>query len=1534
MIKLADYIISEKIHENNRISVYRGQTVPDRKPVVIKALKAEAANPAAVSRLMYEYEIARDLDIPGIVRPVRLERAGASLALIMEDTGAGSLRAYLSGHRPDLAAFLSLARQLTHTLGELHAKGVIHRDLKPDNILIQADTGEVKIIDFSTAAFFAGENENTPYSGTPVGTPEYMSPEQTGRMNRAVDYRSDFYALGVVFYEILTGRLPFQAGDPVQWAYVHMTQKPVPPEEINPGIPFALSRIMLKLLAKTPEERYQSTAGLLWDLTAWNQPSFLPGGRDFSPHFHLPRKLYGREKEAETLAWFFTRVCGGQAGTVMVHGYGGTGKTMLVGETMKSLVRENGYFISGKFDQLRQKVPYAPFVQALQDFIRQLMTESGEDLAAWRKRFFRALGRNGGVITQVIPEVALLLGKQVPAEPLHPAEAQNRFRMVFQKFFRVCARKEHPLILFLDDLHWADPESLQLIRHLAEDPGNRYLLLMGAYRDNEVPESHPLARTLKEMEEGGIPVQYLQLHPLSRSQAGQYIADTLQSAGEKAFSLAEVLHRKSGGNPFFLGQLLKSLYDEKGLRFNLQEGCWEWEAASLEEMDIPQDVVDFMLAKLRKLPGESRAILKAAACLGHAFDLQTLSLACEQSAWETVTCLRPAIQAGLVRPVIPAFEFFHDRIHEAAYALIPEEEKKQLHIKAGRLLLKHTGPDQLEEKIFAIMDQVNHGLDLIDDPRERLELARYNLKAGQKAKASAAYAAALSYFQAGLDLLPDRAWQEHYRLAYHLHLECAQCAYLCAYGEEAEKMFDLILDRAESRLDRADVYGLKMVLYAGVGKVTEAVQLGVSTLESFGVKLPLAPGKLDYLKEVLRYKWLMRRKSIEKLARLPEMKDPVQRKVAELIILLACVAYTSNPDLHGLVIIKSGNHSVTYGNTVGSAIGYLGYGITAGCVLGDYQAGHEFMQVSLRLAEKDGQSFTKCLVYFVVGGLISHWTQHAKRGIEYLSQSLRYSREAGEVLIMGYARSVILEIKYLIGMPLPEIEEEAAKCHRFARQMKQEALMNNVLIYQWMLSLLQGRQETSPPIPVEDFQKEPTLLATYDVAQMQMCYHFGNFAQGLVWAEEAGKRINSLMGFLLSAEYNFYYSLILAQLYPGAAPEKRRRYRKMIQKNQKQMKKWADSCPENFRHKYLLVAAEMARLTGQGQEAMDLYDQAAQSAQENGYIQNEALANELAARFYLGAGRNKVARTYLKDACRGYYRWGAGAKGRALREQYPHLLDNPPRGEQNLVIPSSSVSDSDSFGGWDLLTVRKALQNFSEERDPDKLLKNFLAIALESTGAAQGHLILEKEGELFVEGPEPVPLEKCSHLPRAVVRYVARTLETVVVNGGEPADIFARDPYLIKVHPKSLACFPMLFRGIPAGVLYLENSLMTGVFTPDRLETVKYLSTQMACLQAVEMIFTGDHTGIQSTGQPPLVEFLTDREGEVADLIAAGLSNKEISERLHLTVNTVKTHVKNIYGKLAVTNRVQVAARVKELKGNREGEAFPACAGEETGNYR
>ncbi len=1564
MFSLPDYTIIEDLYEYNCFKIFRAKKIQSQLPFIIKTLRV-GADQIDIAKLINEYEITRNLDIKGIFKPLKLEWAGLTVALIMDDTEAIPLNKYLQASRPDLSRFFFIAIQLTETLGELHQKGFIHRNLKPDAIFIHPDTNQVILTDFSITTHVSRESHNE-MTHSPAGTPAYMSPEQIGRLGGVVDHRSDFYSLGVVLYEMLTGQLPLQvqANHQLQWIYAHLAQKPANPGEINPDIPPALSAIIMKLLAKTAGKRYQTAWGIVADLKEcrrqWNQTGviqpFIPGRVDLSDRFRLPNKLYDREKEIKILLDTFESTRLGHPELMLVYGYAGTGKTALIHKTLKPLAAKKGYFIAGKSDQLQRNIPYAPFIQAFRDLMRQLLTESQEDLVAWKEKLLCTLGRNGAVITQVIPEVELIIGPQPPAEALQPREAQNRFFLVFRNFIRVFAQKEHPLVIFLDDLQWTDLASLHLLQYLCKFLDSFCLFLIGAYRDNEVAGAHPLLLTLDEMHKLKIPVQQLHLAPLDQACTNQFVNDTLQCIGrsDKTRLLAEIFYRKTGGNPFFLGQLLQTAYENNFLRFNINDHCLEWDPVSIDEMPMINDVINFMLEKMQKLPTAPRNVLQLAACIGNTFDLQTLSLACKQPSGQISDNLRLLITEGLVLPINAfdysfqsfsqvhkavdseiKYEFLHDRVQQAAYSLVPEEKKKEVHLQIGRLILQNTLQGELDEMIFSIMDHLNRGLDLILDPAEKTKLAEYNLIAGQKAKASTAHGSALDYFNSGIALLPDNAWQKYYHLTYDLHLERAQCEYLCDHFDMANQLFDLLMDRAQTNMEKADICLVKMTLYLGIKKYHETLQLGIQGLKLLGMNLPEKPGKLAFIKEILLARWHLCSRKMTCFANLPEMTDPVKKKMIRLFVAQACAAAMINSRLCMFIMLKVANISIKHGNTDFSPTGYINYGIFFGNMLGDYTVGRKFEQTAFELIEKYNNSSAKCIFYFTAGIYASHWTNHGSASVAHLQKAVDYGLESGELLFVWYSLTLIIETKFLLGNSLAELLEE---CRRSYNSTKRVRLLNYQLLIANLAGLAGGPDTLhNADYTEEDFRKclkeDRTAIMTYHFTKIQLYYLYGDNMKALSIVEETYQDFNIIRGLLLAAEYIFYCSLVIAAAYNGLPEKQKKKYGRLLRKNQQQMNKWSHSCPANFLHKYLLIAAEIACLNGKDNEAMLLYDQSIQSARENGYIQNEALANELAAKFYLAKGRNKVAQVYLTDACSGYTKWGAFRKVQNLQLQYPHLLTGISTKDKELetieilkkAYQYAGVANNEPAGNWELYTIRQAIQKLAEEPSPGNLLESFLDVAIENAGADKGYLILEKNENLFIEAARdsnlkttaiitPLPLEESINLSRMIVRYVARTLEIVIINNIEQAGIFAKDPYILHSCSKSVVCLPLMLQGIPVGALYLENSLLAEVFTPERVEILRLLSNQIAYIQKLHSFLTLDTAVAKDTTSLPLIEPLTERELEVLRLIAAGLSNKEIALKLQLTVNTVKTHILNIYGKLQVSRRVQAITKAKELK--------------------
>lgn len=1554
MFILPGYVINDQIHESSKVKVYRGYSLENGAPVVLKVLEKEWADPAKIASLFHEYEITRSLNIEGVACPEKIEQTNSVVALITRDSGAVSLRKYIRNHKIDLQEFLEIAIQLAEILGRIHSRGIIHGDLKPGNVLIDTANQKVYIIDFSSAVPVFSKNQKKLFNN-PERTYEYMPPEHTGRLNIGVDCRSDLYSLGVMFYEIITGVTPFKAENQEEWAHAHITQAAKPPHDVVQSVPRAVSDIIMKLLAKSPDERYQSANGLLNDLKeCYNQlvktgkiDFFDIGSKDVSGFFNLPQRLVGREKEKQILTDALKRISRGKSETILVSGDPGIGKTMLVEKSLKAFASEKGFYISGKFDQLKSNIPYAPFTAAFGSLIRLLMTKSDQELNEWRKAIQQAIGRRGAVIAQVIPELEWIIGKQQPVDELPPKESQNRFLMVFRDFIRVFTRGRRPLVIFIDDMQWADCSSINLFKYLSQDANLRHILFVGAFRDNEISEGHPIAEMLAGLNTGEFAGEYsiINLKPLYCNDFVQIITECLNVKGIHIGALSEVLFRKTGGNPLFLGQLLTHTYEEGLLYFEQQK--WKWNIEAIVSLKLGEDVLELLVRKLDKLPGETQELLKIAACIGNRFDIHTVSEVCRKTVEETVSCIMPAIHERLIVPRkqlgnmdahLPdeayVFEFLHDRVQQAVYSPIPEQEKKEKHLAIGKIFLEH---GNIEDKVMLIMDHFNRSLELIHNDEERITLAGYNLMAGIKAKLSAAYSSALQYFRAGRTLLPENSWETEYKLSYEIYLELAQAEYLSANIDTAEKLFDTVIERAKNELERANVYGMKVILYASVGKYVDAVHTGIDSLKKFGVRIPVSPTKFDYVKELLLYKWQMLGRKVEALESLPEMKNPGNIRVADLLSRLTSVTMSSHPDLYSFLLIKAGNYAVRHGNTEMTCVGYLGYGITEGSVLGNYKEGEKYAKVGLNLVEKYGKSSSKCIIYFVIGALIHHWTKPVEEGLVYLKKALQSGIEAGDLLIVGYSHCLLLENQYIMGVKLSGILEEVRRKREIAARIKHENLLINVDIYENAAKALMEIKEDKMSDAARGLnsehlaelaRKDQSSLATWYLRKMQVYYLMGDYRKALGEAEKVQPLMGAIFGFLQQSEYIFYCSLIITAVYRELSPKERMHYRKKLKSNHRQLKKWAGSCRENFENMYLLVSAEIARINNQKERCMYLYDKAVQSAMENRYINYEAIANELASKFYLSVGLNKIAKSYMADACRCYRQWDAYAKVKQIKNDFPELTEDiiidERTGSDNTVYTGirkieRESSEITSTSSTEIYFLDKIIESIYSEPDINNLLIKFIDAAIQAIGANRGYLILEKNGELYIETgkddstgkiiTDSIPIEEYPDISKTVVRYVARTLETVVLNCDEQPGIFAVDPYIAESNPKSIACLPVLFQGISLGVLYFENNYIAGAFAAKRIEGLKVLSSQVACVKKFQSYLEKDYE--KNSGY--LVEPLTERELEVLNLIAEGLSNKEIAERLVITINTVKTYIKNIYEKLGVNRRVQVVARAKEL---------------------
>ena len=1474
MNAIADYQIINKIYESANSLVYRAVSNSNATPVILKVLKEDYPTPSELIRYKQEYQITRSLKIKGAIAAYDLLPYESTLAMILEDFGGVSLDILLRSQKFTLQEFLNLAIEIAEILSQIHAVNVIHKDLNPGNIVFNLETKQLKIIDFGISTVLTRENPTLKNPDVLEGTLAYMSPEQTGRMNRELDYSTDFYSLGATFYQLLTQRLPFETDDALELVHCHIAKQPLHPHEVNREIPLTVSTIVMKLLAKTAEDRYQSALGLKADLEEClrqlqlRQIERFPLGRyDISARFKISQKLYGRESEIATLLSAFARVAGKNSSTqssvemMLVAGFSGIGKSVLVRELYKPITQQRGYFISGKFEQFQRNIPYSAIVAAFKSLVQQLLTESEARLAQWRQKLLAAFGINGQIIIDVIPEVEKIVGTQPPVQPLEPTETRNRFNAVFLKFIGVFCQRSHPLVIFLDDLQWADSATLKLIELIMNDARTEYLLLLGAYRDNEVNPNHPTILTVERLQEQGAMVNTIFLNSLQLEDITLLIADTLHSQLEVT-PLAELVAQKTLGNPFFVNEFLKTIERENLLIFHPQQKFWQWDIERIEALGITDNVVDLMLGKLRKLPEPTQKAIRLAACIGNSFDLTTLSIIVEKSASETFQNLLPAIELSLIQPVselatttetpieakliIHNYRFRHDRIQQAAYALIDREQTKAINLQIGRLLLANINELELEDKIFTIVDRLNRGRASIESVAEKILLVKLNLQAGKKAKEAIAYAASREYLVIAEEF-PGNIWQEDYEMALDLYRELAETEYLNGNFARSQSLLDISLQQAKSDSDRLDFYYLQITHCTLLGKLNEAVEFGRIGLSCLGINLPAENLEAVFEAELIEYRTHLGSREIALLYDSPEMAMPEPRIAFKILIRILPVAWILNPVLMCVVGTKLVNLNLKYGHMEKSPTGYACFGVINAHILHDYHSAYQYGCLSVRLSDRYKNLSSNVGARQFHASMIMPWLKHIKLSEKVNIDSTNAGLQVGDLQPVGYTMTYNLYNLIYQGKNLESLLQKIDRSLLFSRDSLNLWAVNCILGAKILVQNLVNLTSSKAYFDIDEethflakCRQDNTLAALcfYYIFKAQVLYLCGQPIE-LSYFQQIEELFDFIPATISIAKHNFYYSLTLAALYPQASTAEREKYWQQLEANQQQMQKWADNCPENFLHKYLLVAAEMERISGKPFRAMDLYDRAIESAKAYEFIQNEAIANELAAKFWLSRNKADFARLYFKKAHQCYQIWGAKRKVEDLERKYPHWLASA-SAEVNTSTTGNRSSES-----LDLATVMKASQTISSEIVLKSLLAKLMKTVIENGGAQKGFLILDREGHWVIEAEgkantnkvnilRSLPIDSVDNqtqtpiLSVAIVNYVTRTRESVVLNNATKAEQFVRDPYIVATQPKSILCTPLLDRGKLNGILYLENNLTTEAFTSDRLEVLKILAAQAA----------------------------------------------------------------------------------------------------------
>ncbi|MDQ7977284.1 AAA family ATPase [Paraburkholderia sp. SARCC-3016] len=1439
---------------------------------------AEHPTPASLERLAHEHSLRDELDCAWAARPLELVRERGRTLLLLEDTGGEPLVRLLAAPLP-VERFLRLAIAIVAALGKVHQRGLVHKDLKPSNVLVSAN-GEARLTGFGIASRLPRERQAPEPPETIAGTLAYMAPEQTGRMNRSIDARSDLYALGVVFYQMLTGSLPFAADDPIEWVHCHIARKPVPPHERIAGMPRALSSIVMKLLAKTVEERYQTAGGVERDLrrclAQWEvrhsiEP-FAPGEFDTPDRLVIPEKLYGRAHEIDVLLGAFHRVVdGGAPELVLVTGYSGIGKSSVVNELHKVLVPPRGLFASGKFDQYRRDIPYSTLAQAFQGLVRPLLVKSDAELAEWREALCDALGPNAQLMIDVVPELELIIGEQPPVPEIAPQDAQRRFQLAFRRFVGVFARPEHPLALFLDDLQWLDAATLDWLDDLLTRSDLRHLLLIGAYRDNEVDAGHPLRRKLDAIRHAGAKIDELKLAPLAREHLSQLVADALRCEPQCADPLAHLVHTKTAGNPFFARQFIAELADEGLLRFAHDVSRWRWDLDSIDAKGYTDNVVDLMVGKLVRLPLRTRTAMQQLACIGNAADIRLLAVALGSTEERVHADLSDALRLELVERLSGVYRFAHDRVQEAAYLLIPEASRAAAHLQIGRMLAAHTPPARRDDAIFEIVNQLNQGAPLITTDEERERVASLDLMAGKRAKASSAYVSALSYFAAGRALLPAQSGETHYELVFALDLQRAECE-LITGDAAAEASLSLLATRANNLTDLAAVASLREILYTMRNQFDESVQVASDYMRSVGAPWPSAVTWQDVLAEYDAMRKRLDAQPFDRLAALPPMSDPAAKAIVEVLTEIVPAAYFTDMNLCCLVVCRIANLSFQHGNSNGSVYAYSLLGFFLRTLFGDHDVAFGFGKLALELATRPGLSRFKARCFNNFAYSINPWTNHIRSGRELLQQALNAAEEAGDLSFAAYIHFSLMTDLIASGDPLDQVHEEGKRGFDYASKTRFGLIVDVMTGHLLFIRTMRGltpRFGTFDDAQFDEARFEQHLEATpglanpsciYWIRKLQARFFAGDDAAAVAAASKAAPLLWTSPASFEQAEYHFYAALAHAASCDFSSARERRGEMEAIAGHYGLIARWAEKCPANLENRAALIAAEIARIEGRESDAMHLYERAIRSSREYGFVQNEALANELAARFYLARGFDRIGRAYLRDARYGYFRWGADGKVRQLDESYPELAGEAAHG----VAAAATIGAPVDY--LDLATVIKVSQAVSGEIVLEKMLDVLMRSAIEQAGAERGLLVVlhGSEARIAAEasvGEHAVVVEigdgvaHASDLPQSVLHYALHSRDCVILDDASAENFFSADPYIRERQSRSILCLPLLARAKLIGVLYLENHLAPRVFAPARVAVLKLLASQSAIALENARLYAD----------------LAEREGKIRRLVDANI---------------------------------------------------------------
>ncbi len=1465
MIKIPGYSIGDEIYNGPSTLIYRAKRDKDDNPVIIKLLKKEYPTPLELSHFQHEYEILTSINgAKGIVKTYDILDYWNSKAIVMEDIGGESLENLIKKSKITLKSFLVIGIKLCDIIESIHKNNIIHKDIKPQNILLNTQTGEVELIDFSISTRLLKDNQEIVEPGSLEGTLQYISPEQTGRMNRSIDYRTDFYSLGVTFYEMLTGRLPFDSNDPMELVHAHIAKIPVPPHTVKSDIPEVVSKIILKLMSKNAEDRYQGTWGLKDDLTRCYKElkdtgkvsDFEIAANDVSGRFQIPEKLYGREKEREQILGAFDQVAAGGKRILFITGESGIGKTAIIHEVQKPIVEKHGFFISGKYDKFKRNIPYSAIIQAFQELVRQILTKDEEKQKQWKTKILDTIGSNGKLITEIIPQIELIIGEQPPVQELPPQESQNRFNMVFQNFVKSFTGSDHPLVLFLDDLQWMDLASLNLIQVLFSDTEFEYFLFCGSYRDNEVDAAHPLHLALEKLKNDGIQLENIQITHLRVTHIESLISDTLHLNNGQSSDLAALTEQKTGGNPFFVIEFLKKLNEDTLIVF---DGKWSWDIKKIKAASITDNVVDLMAEKIKKLPPATKEVLKLSACIGVKTYINTLAIIYGKSESDTLNDLTPAINEGMIIKIEDDTKFVHDRVREAAYSLIDAQKAKELHHKIGTTLLNHPQIRPFEERVFSIVNQLMLCKDLLNED-EKKKLIELSITAAKKAKANAAWDAACGFFTGVNDLMGEDSWQTDYIESLDYYTEWAEAEYTATHYDKAEELYNIVIKNAKTIFDKTKVSNIKILSLVNLLQFSDAIKLGSYLLNKlrFRIKYPKSTSPLSIITELVKSNRLIKKNlkefgtnDIQELIRLPEVTDKTILLSTNISTSLVVPAlFDKNSNYFPYLSIWITNHSLKYGLTPSSSIGFAGLATVHVIAFKAFDKAYNLSLLAEKIINKYNDNFNRSYILCSSALLIHYWKKRIVSTIEMFQEAFEDGYISGNYQWATYA--IIHKIIRLLisGREIPYISEEMVHSEPPLKKMNQQGVIPIFNMCRQTIFNLMSKSDSPYNLSGAYFDQstyntsDPGIISALFFFKLFLCVFTGNFEKGQQYINHAISAIKGAQGFIHNIWTEFFVCIVMIKA------RNETRSLKKIKKIIMNLKNYSRIMPENFEPLFLIADAEYERIAKKPNNVVEKYEKAITRSEECGFLHLKALAHELASEYFIENNLNKTAQYFLTEARYLYDKLGAATKVDLLEKSHPELLTAFDRTSEKAEVDMSMTQKISSkltprkstvrTGNiLDIGTVLKSARALSGEIEMKSLLTKMIAILMENAGAEKGILILPKGDELFIEAVRSIkenynevlqsrPIDKQDFVPSAIIRYVSKTKEMVVLDNASASGKYTEDEYIKINNVKSLLCNPILNQGKLVGVLYLENNLSVGTFTAERVEMLDILSAQAA----------------------------------------------------------------------------------------------------------